>query len=128
MPSVSKDSAARVQEVPGVAHDHSDDIDGYTVSFTSFLGDVDGAPMLRGLPDDLCQCPHWGYVLRGRISFRFPDREETYETGEAFYVPPGHSPFTYADSEVVMFHPADELAATRDAMARNFAAAGADAR
>ena len=26
---------------------------------------VDFTPLFKGLPGDLCQCPHWGYVLAG---------------------------------------------------------------
>jgi len=26
---------------------------------------VDFSPMLKGLPDDRCPCPHWGYMVRG---------------------------------------------------------------
>lgn len=30
------------------------------------------------------------------VGFRFSDREETYEAGDAYYVPPGHTPVHYA--------------------------------
>jgi hypothetical protein len=58
---------------------------------TSFpLGaDVDMRPLLHGLPDDRCPCPHWGYVLRGRLVFTVADYQETFEAGDGFYVPPG---------------------------------------
>ena len=36
---------------------------------------ADLAPLLRGLEGDLCQCPHWGYILQGAIT-------TTYTTGE----------------------------------------------
>ena len=47
---------------------------------------------MKGLPDDRCHCPHWGYVLKGRLTFRFADRDEVFEAGDAFYLPPGHVP------------------------------------
>ena len=37
--------------------------------------------MPQGLPDDQCQCPHWGYVISGTMTFRFVDREEVFEAG-----------------------------------------------
>jgi hypothetical protein len=40
--------------------------------------------------------------LKGKTGFRFGDREEIYEAGEAFYVPPGHAPVGYAGGEMVM--------------------------
>lgn len=43
--------------------------------FETYTADADLAPLMKGLPDDRCQCPHMGYVLRGRVTFRFADRE-----------------------------------------------------
>lgn len=43
-----------------------------------------------------CQCPHRRYVLRGRLTFRFADRDEVVEAGDAFYLPPGHVPIAEA--------------------------------
>ena len=31
-------------------------------------------------------------MLEGQVGFRFPDREETFHAGDAYYVPPGHTP------------------------------------
>ena len=33
---------------------------------------VDFTPLFKGLPGDLCQSPHWGYVLRARSTFDMP--------------------------------------------------------
>ena len=27
----------------------------------------DARPLFKGLPGDLCQCPHWGYVISGTL-------------------------------------------------------------
>ena len=127
MPKTSRDTASNIQHVEGIVEDRSEELDGYTISFTRFLGDMDGAPLLRGAPDDRCQCPHWGYVIEGKVAFRFPDRDETYEAGDAFYAPPGHTPVTYEGAEVVMFQPTDELAKTMEVMLRNIQALSAHA-
>ncbi|MGN6172735.1 MAG: hypothetical protein ACTHPS_07260, partial [Streptosporangiaceae bacterium] len=82
---------------------------GYTVCFESHTADADLTPIFRGLPDDRCQFPRWGYVLRGRVGFRFADRVETYAAGDAYYVPPGHTPIHYAGAEIVEFSPTDQL-------------------
>ena len=37
------------------------------VALESFPPGVDSAPIFKGLPDDRCQCPHWGYVTKGRL-------------------------------------------------------------
>src|SRR3954452_13782693 len=100
MPKVSKDSAANVED-HGPVIDRHEDVDGQTISFVTFNQEIDGTPLLKGLEDDRCQCPHWGYVLKGRLTFRFADRDESFEAGDAFYVGPGHAPLADADSEVV---------------------------
>jgi hypothetical protein len=52
--------------------------------------DIDATPFMKGLPDDRCQCPHWGYVFKGKMTARYADPEEVFEVGDAFYTPPGH--------------------------------------
>src|SRR3954469_17444306 len=100
----------------------SADLDGYTMSFVSFAVDIDGAPLLKGLPGDRCACPHWGYVFSGTATVTFADHVETYETGDAFYTPPGHRPAHSADSEMLLFSPSAELAVTNETMMRNMQA------
>ena len=100
--------------------DLRDELDGYTASFTSLREDIDATPLMRGLPGDRCPCPHWGYVLEGRVTFRFTDREEVFEAGDAFYTPPGHVPaMQEAGTEFVMFSPAEELRKTEAVMMKN---------
>ena len=72
--------------------DLRDELDGYTVSFTSLLEDIDATPFMKGLPDDRCQCPHWGYVIKGKMTARYADRDEVFEAGDASYAPPGPTP------------------------------------
>jgi hypothetical protein len=119
MPKVSKESAAQVED-HGAVEDRHEDVEGYTINFVSFRQDIDGTPMLKGLPDDRCQCPHWGYVLKGRLTFRFADHDEVFEAGDAFYLPPGHIPLADAGSEYVQFSPAEELRATEEVLMSNF--------
>ena len=122
MPKVSKDSATQGGDF-GPVVDRSDEIEGYKVGFTTFRADIDGTPLMKGLPDDRCQCPHWGYVVNGKMTFRYADREEVFETGDAFYTPPGHVPVSNdPGTEVVMFSPAEELKKTDEVMMKNMQA------
>jgi mannose-6-phosphate isomerase-like protein (cupin superfamily) len=121
MPKVSKESAQ--VEDHGVVEDRHADIDGYTVNFVTFRQDIDATPLLKGLPDDQCQCPHWGYVIRGRLTYRVADREEVFEAGDAFYQPPGHISVKHEPgTEIVQFSPTDELRETEAVMAKNMQA------
>src|SRR3954471_7940594 len=122
MPKVSRDSATGGGEF-GPVTDRSDQIEGYTVNFTSFAEDLDATPLLKGLPDDRCQCPHWGYLVSGRITYRFADHDEVVEAGDAFYLPPGHIPVSHEPGTLcVQFSPTEELLRTEEAMQRNMRA------
>jgi hypothetical protein len=122
MPKVSRDSATQVEDF-GPVVDRSDQLEGYTVNFTSFREDIDATPLMKGLPDDRCQSPHWGYVVTGKLTFRYADREEVFEAGDAFYTPPGHIPVKHEPgTEIVLFSPAEELRKTQAVMNKNMKA------
>src|SRR5205807_1825355 len=82
---------SRVEDM-GIMEGCYEELGGYTVGFETFREDADAAPLMKGLPDDRCQSPHWGYVVRGKVTFSYPDNAETYEAGDAYYAPPGHTP------------------------------------
>ena len=124
MPSVSKETAPTKVSWKGVDIDHADLDGGYAVCFERHTADADLAPLFRGLPDDRAQLPRWGYVIEGRIGFRFADREETYEAGEAYYVGPDHTPVHYAGTEIVEFSPTEILNETIPVVLRNLDANG----
>ena len=88
----------------------------------TFPGGLDTAPLFKGLPDDRCQCPHWGYVLKGRVRVRYPDREEVIEAGDAYYLEPSHTTVFEEDTEVIEFSPKGEYQKTMEVAARNIAA------
>jgi hypothetical protein len=109
MPKVSKERASQGGD-HGPVVDRSEELAGYTVNFVTFREDIDQTPLLKGMPDDRCQCPHWGYVTKGRLTFRFADHEEVFEAGDAFYLPPGHIGVgNEPGSEYLQFSPSDEL-------------------
>jgi hypothetical protein len=101
-----------------VVEDRTCELDGYTVNFVTIRTDFDLAPMLAGLPDGRCQCPHWGVMSKGRMTVTYADREEVIEAGDAFYLPPGHTPAVVAGTEFIQFSPSDLLAETEAAIAK----------
>jgi len=118
--TMAKTSSATADKVAdyGVALDRSSELDGYTVNFVTITKSHDLRPMLAALPGGNCSCPHWGYVVKGRIIVRYPDREETIEAGDAFYMPPGHAPEAEEGTEIIQFSPTDKLAETEAAIAK----------
>ena len=83
---------------------------------------LDTAPLFKGLPDDRCQCPHWGYVLKGRMRVRYAEREEIVRAGDAYYLPPGHLPLFEEETEVIEFSPRGVYQETMEVIERNMAA------
>ena len=120
MPKASKATSASQDH--GVMVGHYGKLGDYAVCFETFREDADGTPLFRGLPDDRCQSPHWGYVISGRIVFKFADREEVYETGDAYYAPPGHIPVIDAGTEVVEFSPSGAYEETMKVVVQNLQA------
>ncbi len=89
---------------------------GDTTGFTRIGGEyfslaagTDISPLLKGLEEDLCQCPHWGYIIEGQLTVEFNDgHTETPSTSDLFYWPPGHTVRAEKDSEVILFSPQAE--------------------
>src|SRR5688500_3587893 len=63
---------------------------GMMVGFIRLPAGADLRPATKGLPDDLCPCPHWGYMLKGRVRMHTTDGHHDF-AGEAFYWAPGHA-------------------------------------
>jgi hypothetical protein len=103
------------------------DLGGYTVGYETFKIEMDPAEFFRGLPDDRCQCPHWGMVVSGSITFRYADHDETFAAGDAYYAPAGHLPLMAGGTEVVEFSPSEALGTTMAVVEGNLAAAAASA-
>jgi hypothetical protein len=98
------------------------------VSYETFPKGVDATPRFKGLPDDMCQSPHWGYVIRGRVRIKRKDGEVVLETGHVCYLEPGHIPVFEKDTEILEFSPKPEYQKTIDAVSKNMAAAASPNR
>ncbi len=124
MPRTSKAEAPVVMENE-VLTSRNVELDDFTVVFEEFHIDADGTPVFEGLPDNRCQCPHWGVVVSGEMTLRYADGEETYRAGDAYVARPGHVPVVRAGTETISFSPTAPLAETYAVLGANMAAAGA---
>ena len=110
MTGISRQDAPAAIEGDGVELRAREVGGGMTTAFVRAAKGVDLRPALKGLPEDLCQCPHWGYLLSGRLKMHTGDGAEIYEAGQSFYWGPGHAPEALEDCEYVDFSPSRELA------------------
>ena len=99
------------------------DWEGLRSMIISLPAGTDLAPVLKGLPGDLCPCPHWGYMIKGRIRVTYADSVEILRAGDLFYLPPGHTPLVEEDVEFVEFSRPAEHEAVLDVVKRNIASA-----
>jgi hypothetical protein len=101
-------------------------VPGAVARFTSDFGDASGygkfageyfslgagtdlTPLLKGLEGDLCQAPHWGYLIEGEVTVTYKDgQRETVSGGDLFYWPPGHTLKVGRDAEIILFSPQAE--------------------
>ncbi|WP_223476331.1 cupin domain-containing protein [Oricola indica] len=112
---VAKEDVEIKLELPGVVvRQHRDfgDVGGYgriSGEYFTLAAGVDTTPLFQGLEGNLCQCPHWGYVLSGRITTTDVDGlQETVSANDLFHWPPGHNVHVDDDAEIVMFSPQHE--------------------
>jgi hypothetical protein len=112
---IAKDDVEVRMDIPGAVVRQQTEFgntSGYDVlsgEYFTLAAGVDTTPLFEGLEGDLCQCPHWGFVLSGQLTTTDGEGiEETAQKNDLFYWPPGHNVRVDADAEVVMFSPQAE--------------------
>jgi hypothetical protein len=112
---ISKEDVEIKMEIPGaVIRQHTDFGDATGLGkisgeYFSLSEGVDTTPLFKGLDGDLCQCPHWGFVLSGQLTTTDADGvQETLNANDLFYWPPGHNVKINKDADIIMFSPQSE--------------------
>lgn len=91
--------------------------------FTMAAG-TDLAPLLEGLPGDMCDAAHWGYMIDGTVVLTFADGStETCRGGDVFHWPAHHSLRVEDDAEIILFSELTQHAAVMDHINSKLAAA-----
>ena len=109
---VSKENVDVQMDIPGAVirqQMNFGDATGYgkiSGEYFSLSAGVDTTPLFKGLEGDLCNCPHWGFVLRGQITTTDANgAQETVNANDLFYWPPGHNVKVEEDADLIMFSP-----------------------
>ena len=112
---VAKDNVDIRMEIPGAVirqRTEFGDVSGFqkiSGEYFTLAAGVDTTPLFQGLEGNLCQCPHWGFVLRGQLTTTDAmGVRETVTANDLFYWPPGHNVKVDADAEIIMFSPQRE--------------------
>ena len=78
----------------------------------------------KGLPDDRCQCDHWGYLIAGSFNVSYNDGgpDEVVRAGDVYHLRPGHFVQTIEPVEIIELSPGAEHDRTMAVIARNMGA------
>lgn len=99
-----------VMESPGTKMRMHDNFGGMTVCFNELPKGTDFTPLLKGLDNDSCHCPHWGYIISGQLLVKYDNgNEETFSEGDVFYMPKGHTAIVIEDVKLIDFSPYKEF-------------------
>lgn len=92
---------------PGVEIRRADD-DGLAQAVIRLDAGLKTDPLFAGLPEDRCQCAHWGFIMSGIMRVHYADGAKDYEAGEVYYWPPGHNLEAVTDTEYLEISRAGE--------------------
>ena len=83
---------------PGVEIRRTDD-DGLALCLIRLDAGLRTDDLFAGLPDDRCQCAHWGYIISGTMRVHGADGAKDFGAGEVYFWAPGHNLEAVTDSE-----------------------------
>jgi hypothetical protein len=106
---LKKEDIPVIMQSPGTIMRAQPNFGEMTVVYHELPEGTDFTPFLKGLDNDSCHCPHWGYILQGAFRFIYDDgSEEVFETGDLFYAPAGHTAIVEEDLKFIDFSPTKE--------------------
>ncbi len=114
---VTWDDLPTVLEGPGVEI-RGEDSGGMAICLIRLQAGVKTDPLFAGLPDDRCQCAHWGYIQSGTMRVHGADGTRDYDTGESYHWAPGHNLEAVTDAEYLEITKSEEYDALMDHCAR----------
>jgi hypothetical protein len=107
---VKKEDIPVMMETPNTVMRIQPGLGDMTVAYHELPKGTDFTPLLKGLCNDSCHCPHWGYIFQGVFRFIYDDgTEEVFEAGDVFYAPAGHTAIVDKDVKFIEFSPTTAL-------------------
>ena len=123
---IAKEQIPVALDVPGARARHLPDFGTASgvigAEYFSLGTGTDITPLLVGLEGDLCQAPHWGYLISGDLVVTYADGSADRCTGgDVFHWPAGHTVRVEYDAEVILFSPQNEHLKVMAHMAKKLA-------
>lgn len=103
------DTIPTLMEGPGTLMKREAGFGGMDATYAQLPQGTDFSPLLKGLCNDSCHSPHWGYMLEGVFRIVYDEgNEDVLKTGDFFYLPAGHTAVVEEDMKVIFFSPEKE--------------------
>lgn len=120
---INKNEVPVALESPNATMRSKEGFGDMTVCFNTLAKGTDFGPLLQGLKNDSCHCPHWGYILRGAIRVKYDDgKEEVLREGDIYYLPAGHTGVVEEDLEMLEINPSKQWSEVLDHVTHKVAA------
>jgi hypothetical protein len=108
--NIKLDKLPVITEAPGMKMHMQDGLGGMAVTYMETAAMPASPNLFEGLPNNSCNCPHWGFMLKGSLHIKYDSGEEVeVHTGEVFYFKSGHIGWTDKESAWLDFSPENEL-------------------
>jgi len=112
----AKDDLPSGMEIPGIFTSRKAQWGDLSVAVANIAIDDATEFFAAKLPDGRCPCPHWGYVIKGRLRVKYASHEEVLCAGQVYYLAPGHIPVVEEPLEIVEFSPSADFEKTTAAL------------
>src|SRR5690606_17635657 len=106
---INKENIPVTMQTPEMIMRAQSDFGGMTVCFNELPKGTDFTPLLHGLKNDSCHCPHWGYIIEGSILLIYDDgKEEVVRAGDIYFWPKGHTGIVQENIKFIEISPTKE--------------------
>jgi hypothetical protein len=122
---INKEDIPIVMQTPDSTMRNITGYGGMTIAYSEMPKGTDFTPLLQGLGNNSCHCPHWGYIIEGVIRLIYDDKsEEVVKTGDVFYWPAGHTAIVEEDLKLIDFNPEKEFGEVMEHIGKKMAELG----
>jgi len=122
---INKEDIPIVMQTPDSTMRNITGYGGMTIAYNEIPKGTDFTPLLQGLGNNSCHCPHWGYIVEGVIRLIYDDKsEEVVKTGDVFYWPAGHTAIVEEDLKLIDFSPEKEFGEVMEHIGKKMAELG----
>lgn len=119
---INKEDLSVIMQTPDTILRNQSGFGGMAIAFNELPKGTDFRPLLNGLKDDSCHCPHWGYIVEGAIRIIYSDKtEEVSRKGDVYYWPKGHTGIVEEDVKFIEFSPQKEFKEVMDHIGKKMA-------